>query len=96
MIDIDEYPEVTKDEQVYSLMLQASTPYNGPSTVTAIEFRRTQYELSKAQMAKILGITGAHYTEFVQGKRGLGTNAMRRAYAIGVPPNALLQMEQQR
>ena len=57
----------------------------------ALEFRRDQYGLTRSQFAALLGLGLNHYGEIISGKRGIGKTAMRRAYAIGVPAEVLLQ-----
>lgn len=59
----------------------------------ALEFRRDQYGLTKSEFAALLGLALSHYGEILSGKRGIGKTAMRRAYAIGVPADVLLQPE---
>lgn len=61
------------------------------SIVDALEFRRDQYGLTKEEFAAILGLQKSHYSEIVMGKRGLPINATKRAFAIGVPAEILLQ-----
>ena len=57
----------------------------------ALEFRRDQYGLTRTEFAALLGLGLNHYGEIINGKRGIGKTAMRRAYAIGVPAEVLLQ-----
>jgi antitoxin component HigA of HigAB toxin-antitoxin module len=59
----------------------------------ALEFRRDQYGLSRTEFAALLGLGLGHYGEILNRKRGIGKLAMRRAYAIGVPAEVLLQPE---
>lgn len=59
----------------------------------ALEFRRDAYQLTKTEFAGILGLSLAHYGEVLSLKRTLSIKATRRAYAIGVPANVLLQPE---
>lgn len=61
------------------------------SIVDALDFRRDQYGLTRAEFAAILGMTSAHFSEVIAGKRNLPLNARIRAYAIGVPAEVLLQ-----
>ena len=61
------------------------------SVADALEFRRDQYGLTQAEFAAILGLGKGHYSEVVRGKRRLPLNATRRAFAIGVPADVLLQ-----
>ncbi len=59
--------------------------------IDALEFRREQYGLTRAEFAAILGITAAHFSEVMAGKRNLPLNARIRAFAVGVPAEVLLQ-----
>ena len=61
------------------------------SAVDALEFRREQYGLTQAEFAALLGMQSSHYSEFLHEKRRLPIGAVKRAYAIGVPADALLQ-----
>ena len=61
------------------------------SIVDALDFRRDQYGLTRAEFAAILGMTPAHFSEVMAGKRNLPLNARIRAFAIGVPAEVLLQ-----
>lgn len=74
------------------LMAEATAEYTGPSVVDALEFRRDQYGLTKADFALLIGMHKSHYSEFVAGKRSLPKNAMCRAARIGVPMSILLQV----
>lgn len=65
-----------------------------PADVTissALEFRREQYGLSEREFAYVLGLQPSHYNEIVNGRRDITKKAMRRAFAIGVPAEVLLQ-----
>lgn len=42
-------------------------------------------------MAKALGMTRSHYSEFLSGLRGLSKAAMKKAFEIGVSAEVLLQ-----
>lgn len=57
----------------------------------ALEFRRDQYGLTQREFAAILGLQSSHYSEIINGKRRLTLGATKRAFAIGVPANVLLQ-----
>lgn len=57
----------------------------------ALEFRRDQYGLTQREFAAILGLQNSHYSEIINGKRRLTLGATKRAFAIGVPANVLLQ-----
>lgn len=62
-----------------------------PKLVDAVEFRRESYGWSKGKMAAMLDMTKGHYSEFVHEKRALPVNSIRKAYAIGIPAQVLLQ-----
>lgn len=57
----------------------------------ALEFRRDQYGLTQREFAAILGLQNSHYSEIISGKRRLTLGATKRAFAIGIPANVLLQ-----
>jgi len=57
----------------------------------ALEFRRDQYGLTRSEFGALLGMNKSHYSEVLTGKRRLPIGAVKRAYAIGVPADALLQ-----
>lgn len=77
---------------ILRLMAEAQTTRPDlPSVADAVEFRRDQYGLTRSEFAAVLGLSPGHYSEFVIGKRGLPIRAMRRAFAIGVPAEILLQ-----
>lgn len=59
--------------------------------VDAIEFRREQYGWNKSKMAAMLDMTKPNYSDFIAGRRGLPINSVRKAYAIGIPADILLQ-----
>lgn len=61
-----------------------------PKLVDAIEFRREQYGWNKGKMAAMLDMTKGNYSEFLHGRRALPINAIRKAYAIGIPASVLL------
>lgn len=61
------------------------------SMVDALNFRREQYGLSWAEFGMLLGLSAQHMSEVKNGKRRLPIGALKRAYAIGVPADALLQ-----
>lgn len=63
----------------------------GVSAVEAMEQRRCAFGLNQTDFARVLGMQKSHYSEFVAGKRKLPIEATRRAAAIGVPAQALLQ-----
>lgn len=60
------------------------------TAIEALEFRRDQYDLTQAEFAKVLKMQSSHYSEFINGKRGLPKHAMRRAVAVGVPAENVL------
>ena len=57
----------------------------------ALEFRRDQYGLTQREFAAILGLQNTHYSEIISGKRRMTLGATKRAFAIGVPADVLLQ-----
>jgi len=59
----------------------------------ALEFRRDQYDLTRAEFSALLGLSASHYSEVINGHRRLPITATKRAYAIGVSADALLQMD---
>lgn len=61
------------------------------SIIEAVEFRRDQYGLTAGEFSAVLGITKTNYSDFVHGRKNLPLNARIRAFAIGVPPELLLQ-----
>jgi len=61
------------------------------SMVDALNFRREQYGLTWAEFGMLLGLSAQHMSEVKNGKRRLPIGALKRAYAIGVPADALLQ-----
>lgn len=61
------------------------------SMVDALDFRRVQYGLSWAEFGMLLGLSAQNMSEVKNGKRRLPIGALKRAYAIGVPADALLQ-----
>lgn len=62
-----------------------------PSIKSAIEFRREAYCWTASKMAKKLGLSKSHYSEFVNGKRRLPYRAICKAFELGVPYDVLLQ-----
>jgi len=78
---------------IAELMAKSLRPFDGPSQVEAIEFRRDQYGLNQSEMAQVLGLSKSHYSEFVAGKRQLPPLAMVRAFSIGVPADCIFQVE---
>lgn len=82
-----------RQAKVAALMAASLKPFDGPTTLGAVEFRREQYELTMTEMAQVLGMAKQHYSEFVNGKRNLPVGALVRAFAIGVPPECLFQVD---
>ena len=79
---------------ILRLLSEASTGKSCDVSVPeSLEFRRDQYGLTRSEFAALLGLGLSHYGEILSGKRGIGKTAMRRAYAIGVPADVLLQPE---
>lgn len=73
------------------LLRDATKQKRLPSIADALEFRREAYGLTAREFAQVLGIAGTHYSEVVHGKRRLPIDAVRRAVAVGVPVDILLQ-----
>lgn len=72
------------------LMTEAcGKPFN-ISLIDALEFRRDQYALSCKDWAFLIGMSQSHYSEVIHGLRDLPIKATKRAYALGVPAEALL------
>jgi antitoxin component HigA of HigAB toxin-antitoxin module len=63
------------------------------SVADALEFRRDQYGLTQSEFAAVLGMQKSHYSEVLSGKRRLPLEATKRAFAIGVPAEVLLQTD---
>ena len=61
------------------------------SMVDALDFRRDQYGLTWAEFGMLLGLSPQHMSEVKNGHRRLPIGAVKRAYAIGVPADALMQ-----
>jgi transcriptional regulator with XRE-family HTH domain len=57
----------------------------------SIDFLRERQMLNQGEVAILLGMQKSHYSEFMRGKRELPVSALRRAYALGVPADALFQ-----
>jgi len=64
-----------------------------PSIIEATKFRQEQYGYTQLQMAKALGMTQSHYSEFLSGKIRMPLNARIKACKIGIPAKVLLQGE---
>lgn len=81
-----------KPAMILRLLSEAQAGVKSAVTlVEALEFRREQYGLSRREFAAVLGFTPARYSDICSGRRRLPLDATKRAYAIGVPANALLQ-----
>lgn len=61
------------------------------SVAEALRFRREQYGLTQSEFGAILGMQKGHYSDVESGKRRLPIGATKRAFAIGVPADVLLQ-----
>lgn len=82
-------------QPVLILRLIAEAQARQPVSVSLpdmLEFKRDQYSLTKAEWASVLGLGVSHYSEVLRGKRGLPLSATKRAFAIGVPADVLLQL----
>lgn len=62
------------------------------SVADALEFRREAYGLTRTQFCELLGMRPSHYSEVVNGRTPLPIKATRRAFALGVPAEFLLQI----
>lgn len=83
-----------KPAMTLRLLTEAQTGKMGDVSIAdALEFRREQYGLTQREFAAILGLQNGHYSEIVNGKRRLPLGATKRAFAIGVPAEVLLQPE---
>ena len=51
------------------------------SIIDALDFRRDQYGLTRAEFAAILGLTATHFSDVMAGRRNLPLNARIRASA---------------
>lgn len=81
-----------KPAMVLRLLAEAQAGVKCDMTlVQALEFRREQYGLNKRDFAALLGFSLARYSDVCSGRRRLPLDATKRAYAIGVPADALLQ-----
>ncbi len=61
----------------------------------ALEAYRKDRGWRAGDMAMLLGLHRSHYSEVISGKRAeLPLNATRRAYALGIDPDILLQMKE--
>lgn len=78
------------------LLSRAEGERESVSVADALEFRREQYGLTRTEFATILSMQRSHYNEVLNGKRALPLNAIRRAFALGVPAKVLLQPERVR
>lgn len=78
---------------VAELMARSLRPFDGPSIIGAVEFRREQFGLNDSEMAQVLGMAKTHYSDFKAGRRNLPIPAMVRAFALGVPAECLFQID---
>lgn len=84
----------SKAELIHCLMAEADAGVVCKvSVIDALDFRRDQYGLTWAEFGAILGISASQMSYFKTGRRRLPLNAMKRAYAIGVPADVLLQRD---
>jgi antitoxin component HigA of HigAB toxin-antitoxin module len=82
-----------KSSIIKRLLIEATAPSNISITVAeALEFRREQYGLTRTEFAAVLGLARSHYNEVVNGKRQLSIKAVKRAFAVGVSVDVLLQI----
>lgn len=61
-----------------------------PSVSEAIQFKQREFGWTQARMARALGLTSGHYSELMNGKRGLPYRAACLAYALGIPADVRL------
>lgn len=81
-----------KPTMILRLLIEAQSGKSADVRITdALEFRRDQYGLTQREFAAILGLQNSHYSEIISGKRRLTLGATKRAFAIGVPAEVLLQ-----
>lgn len=59
--------------------------------IAAMEKRRTELGLPKETFGALLDLGRNGYSEFLGGRRPLPLKAARRAFALGVPAEAILQ-----
>lgn len=60
----------------------------------ALEACRERHNLQKQQFAALIGMPGPHYSDLISNKpamRPMTLNQARRAHALGVPAEAILQ-----
>jgi transcriptional regulator with XRE-family HTH domain len=57
----------------------------------ALENYRRMNGLTMVLMANKLGLWNSHYNEIIKGKRVLHIGATRKAFALGIPAEILLQ-----
>jgi len=62
-----------------------------PPLSAELEACRSRYGLTVGEFAALLGMQRSHMHEVMSGKRALPIGATRRAYALGVSPDSLLQ-----
>ena len=72
------------------LMAEAVGVASAVSLADALEFRREQYGLSRAQFSVVIGLSASHYSEVMSGVRDLPIKAAKRAYRIGVSIEAIM------
>lgn len=57
----------------------------------ALDDCRQRHALSMAEFTALLGMQRTHMSDVMNGKRHLPIGATRRAYALGIPADVLLQ-----
>lgn len=83
----------TKSNLILRLLAEAQCSNNvSASVIDALEFQREQYGLTKSEWAAVIGLSASRYSETLSGKRRLTLNATKRAFAVGVPAEVLLQV----
>jgi hypothetical protein len=81
-----------KMRRMRRLMIEAEKGVSHPVSLReSLLFLADRQMLNQGEVAILLGMHKSHYSEFMKGKRELPVYALRRAYALGVPADALFQ-----
>lgn len=70
--------------------LYRPAPPGLPRLEVALESKRHEFEMSRHEFAKLIGMQPSNYYEFLKGKRMLPITAVRKAYRIGISADVLL------
>jgi antitoxin component HigA of HigAB toxin-antitoxin module len=62
-----------------------------PTIVEALKFSARAMGLKQYEMAALLGISSARYSDVMHGRRQLPLSARKKAFALGIPAEILLQ-----